>query len=234
MSPVVSEATIRSIRDQVEIYRDLGILVENAKAALAVLPAAAAQGTAKIHPVVFSGHMIDAPGRSHPRFPPDREEVAWKAIRKNLGEIMAAAKQEDGVEVLGIAGASEGGDLLFHEACHDLGIQTHVLLPVPELVYRATALSRQASRWAERYHAALQKAAKVRTLARSHTSPAGSRRGLSTTLGSGAIAGSCTTPGPQRRRAASPWWRCGTARLVTARAVSPTWSPPVCTGARTW
>jgi hypothetical protein len=171
MSPVLSQATIRSIRDQVEIYRDLGILVENAEAALAVLPVAARQGTSKIHPIVFSGHMIDASGRPHPRFPPDKEEVARKAIRDKVGEIKAAAEKEDGVELLGIAGASDGGDLLFHEACQELGIRTHVLLPVPELVYRATALSRQASRWAERYHAALRRATKVRTLARNLTMP---------------------------------------------------------------
>ena len=171
LSPAFSEATIRSIKDQVELYRDLGILVENAEATLAVLPEAAAQGTARIYPVVFSGHMIDPPGRSTPRFPPDREDVAGEAIREKVGEIKAAAGKDDGVELLGIAGASDGGDLLFHEACHDLGVVTHVLLPVPELVYRATALSRQASRWAERYHTTLQRAAEVRTLARSHTMP---------------------------------------------------------------
>jgi hypothetical protein len=172
MSPVLSQATIRSIRDQVEIYRDLGILVENAEAALAVLPpVAAGPGTATIHPVVFSGHMIDASGRSQPRFPPDKEEVAFEAIRDKVGEIKAAAEKEDGAELVGIAGASDGGDLLFHEACYELGIRTHVLLPLPELVYRATALSRQASRWAERYHAALRRAKKVRTLARNLTMP---------------------------------------------------------------
>lgn len=171
MSPVLSRATVRSIAEQVEMYRDLGILVGNAEAALAVLPEASAQATAEIHPVVFSGHMIDAPGREHPRFPPSGEVVAGRAIRGRLSEIKAAAEAEPGVELLGVAGASDGGDLLFHEACHELGVRTHVLLPVPELVYRATALSRQASRWAERYHTALRRAADVRTLARSHTLP---------------------------------------------------------------
>ena len=64
MSPVLSQAAIRSMRDQVEMYAQLGILVENARATLPVLPAPAAQGAAKIHPVVFSGPMIDASGRS--------------------------------------------------------------------------------------------------------------------------------------------------------------------------
>ena len=171
MSPALSQATIRSIRDQVTMYSDLGILIENAKVTLAVLPPADAEGTAKIHPLAFSGHMIDAPSRSHPRFPPGKENVAREAIREKVAEIKTAVEQEQGGEVIGIAGASDGGDLLFHEVCHDLEIKTHVLLPVPELVYRATALSRQASRWAERYYAALHRAAKVRTLARGNSLP---------------------------------------------------------------
>lgn len=171
MSPVLSRATVRSITEQVKMYRDLGILVENAEATLAVLPEASAQGTARIHPLIFSGHMIDAAGRGTPRFPPDKEEVAARAIREKVSEIKAAVETDPGVELLGVAGASDGGDLLFHEACHELGVATHVLLPVPELVYRATALSRQASRWAERYHTALRRAADVRILARGHTLP---------------------------------------------------------------
>jgi hypothetical protein len=171
MSPALSQATIRSLRDQVSMYRDLGILTENAKVTLAVLPKADAEGALKIHPLVFSGHMIDAPGRSHLRFPHGQESVAREAIREKVAEIKAAVMTEQLVEVIGIAGASDGGDLLFHEVCHDLEIRTHVLLPVPELVYRATALSRQASRWAERYHAALRRAERVRILARSEALP---------------------------------------------------------------
>jgi hypothetical protein len=171
MSPVLSRATVRSITEQAEMYRDLGILVENAEAALAVLPEATAQETSRVHPLVFSGHMIDAPGRAQPRFPPDAEELAARAIREKVRETKAAVEAEAGVELLGVAGASDGGDLLFHEACHELGVTTHVLLPVPDLLYRATALSRQASRWTERYHRALQRAADVRVLARSHTLP---------------------------------------------------------------
>ena len=32
--------------------------------------------------VLFSGHMIDAPGREKPRFPPDKEPIAANAIAK--------------------------------------------------------------------------------------------------------------------------------------------------------
>jgi hypothetical protein len=46
-----------------------------------------------------------------------------------------------------------------------------VLLPVPELAYRATAMSGQPSRWTDRYNAALRNATKVLTLARTDTLP---------------------------------------------------------------
>ena len=37
--------------------------------------------------VLFSGHMIDAPGREKPRFPPDKEPIAARAIAEALARI---------------------------------------------------------------------------------------------------------------------------------------------------
>jgi hypothetical protein len=36
---------------------------------------------------LFSGHMIDAPDRKAPRFPPDKESAAAAAIAETLAEI---------------------------------------------------------------------------------------------------------------------------------------------------
>ena len=99
--------------------------------------------------------------------------------------------------------------MLFHEACAELGIDTEVFLPVPELAYRATAMSGWPG-WVERYHAVLRR---VRERAREkdkredgvHAWPAptgcprGCRAGRAIPPGSGATGGSCTTPGPPRR-----------------------------------
>jgi len=38
---------------------------------------------------LFSGHMIDKAGRTPPRFPPDKEPVAAKAISDKLDELEA-------------------------------------------------------------------------------------------------------------------------------------------------
>ena len=60
---------------------------------------------------LFSGHMIDAPGRCRPRFPPDKEKIAAQAIAKKLDELGA------GPGDLALCGGACGGDLLFAEAC---------------------------------------------------------------------------------------------------------------------
>jgi hypothetical protein len=170
MSPVIGSDARRSIREQVEMYRDLGIFAENAVPTLALLARKPDKATDKIHPLVFAGHMIDWPGRVHPRFPADQEETAKAEIKREIGALADAARQQE-ERIIGMAGASDGGDLLFHEACHELGIETQVFLPLPELAYRATAISGQPSRWADRYHAALRNATTVLTLARTETLP---------------------------------------------------------------
>ena len=173
LSPVLGSGARRSISEQLEMHRDLGILVENATPALALLagpPDPREALVRPLHPLVFSGHMIDAPNRQHPRFPASQEDVAAARIRQAIEEIAAAAA-EGQERIVGLAGVPDGGDLLFHEACHQLGVETLVLLPVPELVYRATAMTRQASRWADRYHAALRNASAVLTLAHTDTLP---------------------------------------------------------------
>ena len=36
---------------------------------------------------LFSGHMIDAPGRKTPRFPSDKEPIAYHAIASALADL---------------------------------------------------------------------------------------------------------------------------------------------------
>ena len=43
--------------------------------------------------VLFSGHMIDAPGREKPRFPPDKEPIAAGAIADALAGLGVGAER---------------------------------------------------------------------------------------------------------------------------------------------
>lgn len=172
MSPVLGSAGRRAVREQIEMYRDLGIFTENATCALDVIGETPDEGAVQIRSLVFSGHMIDAPDRIRPRFPASQEHTAKERIKQAIRGILerdAATRKH--TTLVGMAGASDGGDLLFHEACADLGVDTQVFLPVPELTYRATAMSGQPSRWTERYHAALRNAREVHTLARADLLP---------------------------------------------------------------
>lgn len=70
--------------------------------------------------VLFSGHMIDRPDRAEPRFPPALEPVVYAAIRDWL-----AAHHG----LIGFSSAARGADILFLEAIHELGGETHIVLP---------------------------------------------------------------------------------------------------------
>ena len=76
--------------------------------------------------VLFSGHMIDAPGREKPRFPPDREPIAAAAIAAALADLGL------GPNDLAICGGACGGDLLFAEAARARGARLELYIPFEE------------------------------------------------------------------------------------------------------
>jgi hypothetical protein len=98
--------------------------------------------------VLFAGHRVDEPGRTQPRFPLECETKARLAIRSVLLNIAAQGR------VLGMAGGADGGDILFHEVCEELGIQSEVCLALPATEYVHTSV--QAS-WVPRFHRLLEK-----------------------------------------------------------------------------
>jgi hypothetical protein len=131
--PFVADAE----RRQLDLYQRLNILTLNVKSAFAVLdessniaPVAAEKtpnSEKKERIILFAGHMLDAPDRTPPRFPLDKEERARQAIR----DAILAEQQIAGGIAYGIAGGAHGGDLLFHEVCAELGIKTELWLALP-------------------------------------------------------------------------------------------------------
>jgi len=100
---------------------------------------------------LFSGHMIDAEGRTTPRFPPDKEPIAAAAIASALDAVGAAAGD------LGITEGACGGDLLFAEAMLERGASLDLHLPFDEATFLREsvafekAASVSADRWRERF-----------------------------------------------------------------------------------
>jgi hypothetical protein len=81
--------------------------------------------------LLFSGHMIDAPGRREARFPADKEPIAAVAIAKTLVRIDA------GPGDLAICSGACGGDLLFAEASLARGSSLELYIPFEEPTFRS-------------------------------------------------------------------------------------------------
>jgi len=106
--------------------------------------------TARI--AIFSGHMVDSPSRSEPRFPPEIEEQ----VRARLKEELESA----GVDI-GFASAACGADIIFHEVLGELGGESHVVLPYGREEFLATSVGRPGSAWARRFESVLEGAKQV-------------------------------------------------------------------------
>jgi hypothetical protein len=149
---------VDAARRNVLLFRELGLLAGNVKAALDEMHQAAPQ---KPQPparvVLFTGHMLDSPTRSpdKARFPrtPEAEKIARRMIEEALRNEIS---EDDGVS-LGIAGGACGSDILFHEVCESLGIPTRLYLALPEAEFQVESVNRGGPVWVERYQKLCQR-----------------------------------------------------------------------------
>ena len=112
------------------------------------------------HTILFTGHRIDTPGRAKPRFPPDKEQLARKAIRDAVEREVA-----DHGKSVGIAGGASGGDILFHEVCAELGVPTTLWLALPPDRYVMESVAPAGPDWVPRFHLVQASASSVRLFA---------------------------------------------------------------------
>lgn len=100
------------------------------------------------HVLLFTGHMPDRPGRAAPRFPPEHEAVARRAIQDAVRQEMRHADRP----LLGIAGGASGGDMLFHEACATLGLPSETYLALPPAAFLEQSVAHAGPAWVRRFH----------------------------------------------------------------------------------
>jgi hypothetical protein len=119
---------------------------------------------AKQRILLFTGHMIDAPSREVPRFPPDKEGVAREAIR-------TAVLQERTLAPIayGIAGGASGGDVLFHEVCAEVGIPTRLYLALPREQFIVHSVQPAGAKWVERFDRLYRQHPEVRVFTETKT-----------------------------------------------------------------
>jgi hypothetical protein len=155
-----NQFSVESETAQVEIFGSLGIFPENCQAALEAMgvqmpaggagPATASEPSPRDRVIVATGHRTDTLDRKSPRFPNTRESIekakAW------LRERIEAEKTETKGSISAIAGAASGTDLIFHEVCAELGIQTTVVLPIPREDYCRDSVADGGPDWVERFN----------------------------------------------------------------------------------
>jgi len=99
--------------------------------------------------LVFTGHMIDLPGRSRPRFPPELADAAGAEIERR---ILRHTSGLNNTSAKGFASLARGGDILFHEICRSLGFDTETVLPfAPERFLKTSVEGVKNGRWPQRF-----------------------------------------------------------------------------------
>jgi hypothetical protein len=94
---------------------------------------------------LFSGHMIDAPTRTIPRFPPDKEPIAKQALAELLTRLDA------GPQDLAICGGACGGDILFGEEAVHRGTPLEIYMPFDEPTFLEVSVDFADADWRERF-----------------------------------------------------------------------------------
>jgi len=149
----VADFDFDSVRKQLLIYKQLGLVEANLAEAVKVVGSleeagggeqAAAKGRRIL---LFTGHRIDAKGREKPRFPADKEDVARQAIKE------AVVKEMQGNEgvACGFAGGASGSDILSQEVCAEMGIPSWLYLAIPPERYVVSSVQKAGERWVERF-----------------------------------------------------------------------------------
>ena len=93
--------------------------------------------------LLFSGHMVDRPGRAAPRFPASKVNAADRAIEAEIQRLCTGTK---GAAVT--SGAS-GGDLLFARTCLQRGLPLEIYLPFDSERFIETSVAPGGSEWVE-------------------------------------------------------------------------------------
>ena len=101
---------------------------------------------------LFSGHMIDAPGRAKPRFRPENEPLAASAIAASVADL------DLGPDDLAICGGACGGDLLFAESALARGARLELYIPFEESTFLQKSVDFAGDNWRARFFAAKARA----------------------------------------------------------------------------
>jgi tetratricopeptide (TPR) repeat protein len=156
--------SLNASREALGLLRDLGFRPDQVDAAIATFERALSrlapphQDWQPRQVVLFSGHIVDAPDRPTPRFPPAKVDAAARRIAEELARLGA------GPEDLAITQGAAGGDLLFAEAALDLGMQLQLLQPFEQARFLQASVAPSGQAWQQRYDAVVARLAPARPI----------------------------------------------------------------------
>jgi Tetratricopeptide Repeats-Sensor len=146
-----SEFAWDAAKGQLELFADLGVRADRARAIIERVE----QGMTRTEPsretsrpthvVVFAGHQVDEPGRPERRFPAGREAEARALVKAAMKRVV-----DDQHDFVGLASASPGADILWHEVCQELGLKSVMCLPMPKEDH-ARAVFKDHDDWRSRF-----------------------------------------------------------------------------------
>ena len=146
-----------SSRQTLQLLSELGFRPEETALALGMVRAEIARlmppDCALVAPrqvLLFSGHLVDAPDRAKPRFPPSKVAAATRALGAALDALGA------GPGDIALTQGAAGGDLLFTEQCLARGVRVLWMQPLAEPAFIEASVLRSSggAGWLERYFAA--------------------------------------------------------------------------------
>ena len=97
--------------------------------------------------LLFSGHMVDAPDRETPRFPPAMEPDVAASIERTLDALGPTGDD------LAVCSGACGGDLLFAEAALKRGVRVELYLPFDEATFVGRSVDFAGADWHARFDA---------------------------------------------------------------------------------
>jgi hypothetical protein len=83
------------------------------------------------------------------RFPSERAKAAQAAIQEAVAEEKKQAEKQQGKILFGIASGAAGGDILFHQVCRQLEIETRMFLALPRDQYLGKYVAPAGREWVE-------------------------------------------------------------------------------------
>jgi hypothetical protein len=115
-------------KGQLQLFAALGVRAERADKVIQAIDAYVEESPPDpdLHIVVAVGHRIDERGRATPRFPADKEAQVHALVRTALQNLEAR-----GSRLRVLASAAPGTDIICHEVCKQLGVESSVCLPMP-------------------------------------------------------------------------------------------------------